>query len=389
VDLIVNVKKRRVAGAAAISVLITAVAVASGVAGGSPALAAGNCGTLEADHCYAIAEQGSGTNHTPIYLSAVGADLEVDCLAVGNDADEFANWEMWISTNDTDPNSTEDSGYGIEEGYTAGPVLDARGEYVGFQWFWADSRPSGGYNEHYIQWATAYQYQNVTFTWLGGSNWDVYLAGNLVGESVNNGASAGGTDIGAEMAVDGNGQTHGHAQNWQYTNGGSWYWVNPNWVGVENNAPGYAITWAYDPTAVTVHTPNQPCGTTPQVVKQATPAAGSALPVTSVRSIAASATTAYATTAAPTSTSTVQTTRGAANALYGSDVNDASATEPVYLVQELGSFSVHRHSPNGAEHVINGKAMHFVISATTGQVLDWGIQDPGNLQSLGPVTALS
>jgi hypothetical protein len=123
--------------------------------------------------------------------------------------------------------------------------------------------------------------------------------------------------------------------------------------------------------------------------QQASPAAGSAVPLTAVRNIAARATTAYATTAAPTSTATVQTTRGAANALYGSDVNDASAAEPVYLVQERGSFSVHRRSPKGAEHVISGNAMHLVISATTGQVLDWGIQGAANLASLGPVTASS
>jgi hypothetical protein len=85
----------------------------------------------------------------------------------------------------------------------------------------------------------------------------------------------------------------------------------------------------------------------------------------------------------------VRTTRGAANALYGSDADGASAADPVYLVQELGSFSTHRHSPNGADHVISGNAMHMVISATTGQVLDWGIQAPGDLQSLGPVTPLS
>jgi hypothetical protein len=338
-----------------------------------------------------VAAQGSGSgNHPPVYLSSVGADLEVDCLAVANDADEFANWEMWVDTNDTDPNSPNSSGYWIEEGYSAGTVYDSRGPYAGFQWFWADSRPGGGYNEHFIQWATAYQYKNVTITYEGGPNWGVYLGGTLIGQSINNGAYAGGTQVGAEMAVDGNGQTHAHAKNWQYTNGGSWSPVDPTFVGVDNNVPSFVITWAYNPTKVTVHTPYQLCGTTPQVVQQAPAATGSALSLATVRSIAASATTSYATAAAPTSTSTVQTTRGPANALYGSDVNDASAAEPVYLVQELGSFSTSRRPPNGgAAHLTNGNAMHFVISATTGQVLDWGITGAANLAPLGPVTGLS
>jgi hypothetical protein len=389
------VKKRRAAGAATVSVLIAAAVVASGVGSGNTAQAApgpGNCGTLSdfSTHCYAAAAQGTRASSLPVYMSGVGADLEVDCLAVANDADEFANWEMWISTNDTDPNSTADSGYWVEEGYTAGTVYDARGNYAGFQWFWADNRPGGGYNEHFIQWATAYQYKNVTFTYEGGPNWGVYLGGTLVGQSIDNGAYAGGTEIGAEMAVDGNGQTHAHAQNWQYTNGGAWSWVDPTFTGYYNNVPSFVLTWAYAPTGVTVHTPLQPCGTTPQVAQQAPAATGSALSLAAIRSITAGATTSYATTAAPTSTTTVQTTRGSANALYGSEVNGAAAAEPVYLVQELGSFSTSRVSPDGgAVHAINGNAMHFVISATTGQVLDWGITGAVNLAPLGSVTALS
>jgi hypothetical protein len=126
-----------------------------------------------------------------------------------------------------------------------------------------------------------------------------------------------------------------------------------------------------------------------QIVRRtADPATGSALAPAAVRGIAARATGSYA-TGTPTAMTTVRTTRGAATALYGSKVNGASADEPVYLVQELGSFSMQRRSPNGAQHVTSAPAMHFVISATTGQVLDWGIQAPANLQSLGPVTPLS
>jgi len=52
-----------------------------------------------------------------------------------------------------------------------------------------------------------------------------------------------------------------------------------------------------------------------------------------------------------------------ANAFYGSRVTGASAAEPVYLVQELGSFSTQRKSPDGTTHRISGSSMHYTISA--------------------------
>jgi hypothetical protein len=374
-----------VIGAVMASTVITAALV---VAGGGPVSAETACGTLQTDHCYALAQMGTYAGNLPRYISAVGADLEVDCLAVGDDNTEDANWEMWLSTNDTNPYSPYDSGYWLEEGYAAGPAAA-----TGFQWFWADNRPGGGFNAHFIEWANALQYQNVSFYWQGGSNWNVYLAGNLVGESVNNGAFAGGTQIGAEMMVDTNGQVHAHAHNWQYTDGGVWQWVDPTSVrpysaNANQNPPGFQISWAYGPTNVTVHTPSHLCGTVPQRVPSVRPATGSGLTLASVRSIAARAAGSYA-TATPTAMTAVQTTRGAATALYGSKVSGTAAAEPVYLVQELGSFSAQRRSTNGAQHIISARAMHVVISARTGQVLDWGIQAPGNLRSLGSVMSLS
>lgn len=377
--------KWRAATAAVASMIVTAASI---TAGGGTAYADTACGNPSYGHCYAVAWQGSAWGlGTPVYMSAVGADLEVDCLAVGNENTEFANFEMWMWTNDTDPNSTANSGYWVEEGYSAGITTP------GFQWFWADSRPGGGYNQHFIEWATALQYKNVTFTWLGGSNWNVYLSGSLVGTSINNAAWAGGVSIGAEMAVDTSGQVHAHARNWQYTNGGSWSPVNPgkeiftDGAGL-TNPPGYTVATAYNPTLVTVHTPSHLCGTVPLVAQHASPTVASAPTLSAVRSIAAQATGTYAGTK-PTAMSAVRTTRGAANALFGSKVGGASASDPVYLVQERGSFSTQRQAPGGAKRDISGSAMHFVISATTGQVLDWGIQAPGNLQSLGAVTALS
>ena len=165
-----RVRRQRVARAAVMSGIITAALVASGVAGGNPASASGTCGTPATGHCYAVAQLGVSAGHTPWYASAVGLDLEVDCLAVANDSTEGATWELWLSTNDTDPNSTTESPYWLEGGYLAG---SATGN-TGFQYFWADSRPGGGYNAHFAGWATAYQYENLTFTWQGGSNWNVY-----------------------------------------------------------------------------------------------------------------------------------------------------------------------------------------------------------------------
>jgi hypothetical protein len=242
------------------TMVITAALLTSSVASGAPALASGNCGNLQTGHCYAESAQGTTAGHTPIYLNNVGADLEVNCLAVRNDNTEFANWEMWVETDDTNPNSTTDSGYWVEEGYTAGTVLSGNTYYTGFQWYWADNRPGGGYNEHFIEWATANQYKNVTVTFAGGSNWDVYLGGSFVGESTNNAAYAGGVTLGAEMAVDNNGQVWANSKNWQYTNGGSWSPVDPTFTGYINDVPGYGISQSYNPTDVSVWTPSDQCG---------------------------------------------------------------------------------------------------------------------------------
>ena len=87
--------------------------------------------------------------------------------------------------------------------------------------------------------------------------------------------------------------------------------------------------------------------------------------------------------------SVVQSTRDAANRLSGSTVAGPAGTAPVYLVQELGSFTAHVSSPRNPSVTIKGGAVTFVIDAKTGMVLDWGIQShPEKLRSLGKVTDL-
>lgn len=329
------------------------------------------CGTLQSGHCYAVDEMGSLANATPIYMTSIGVDLEVDCLTVGNQNSQFADWEMWMATNVH--KAGDDSTY-LEAGYNAGTINDIGGtNYTGFQWFWADTRTGYGQDTHFISWATAGQYKNVTFASQGSGNWNVVLAGRVVGYSKGVGDYAGGANIGAEMAVDTRGQTWAHAQHWQYTNGGTWHPVNPG-VGITaGNPPGFSTGTAYNPTAFTVHTPAHPCGTTPlgvagNVRAQTLAAPQSMATVTkAAKSLAAASG-----DAAPTAVSTVKTTRGAANQLDGESVGSTELARTVYMVEEFGHFTATGSVPRGYKR-FTGNVLHFVIDAQTGQVLDEGV----------------
>jgi hypothetical protein len=335
---------------------------------------------------------GSEDNKAPIYMTELSVDIEADCLAVPNQNTEFADFEMWMETGDTSSNPSSNSGlYWIEEGLDDGTVNDnsANTNFTGFQWFWADFRPSGGYNEHHISWASEKQRQTMGFAYLGPETWEIEVNGSSVAREGGEADDAGGTALGAELAVDTEGQVAGHAWNWKYMNGGAWAPVSPALVIKRTTPPP---TWStglsVSPTDVTVKTPNDPCGMAPQSVPPTTLQSAGESPLTAVRRIAVTALASHATGHA-TSMTTVRSTREAANKLYGSTITGSAGHAPVYLVQALGSFTASASSPRGTREAIKGGAMTFVIDVKTGTLLDWGIQPHAvKLQSLGKTAVL-
>jgi hypothetical protein len=376
-------------------VIAATVAFAGAYAAGArPASAAPGCNP---NHCYSVVNGGANpwSNATsPVYLSQAGVDLEADCLAVLNPTSSGltrVSWETWVATNITGDVFPQIPSW-VEAGIADGSVA---GSAPGFGWFWAEQTPSGSYQEHWAGQAAEDQRKNITFRYLGGGSWDVFLAGAVVGNPTDNTGNAGGVQLGAEVAGDNQAQVNAHAWNWQYLNaaGTAWSTVTPSKTGYyPSNPVNFAMTWGADPTTrlldVTVHTTgnSQQCGD-PVLKAQASTHWHPSL--ASVRQVAAAALARKATGRA-TSAAVVHTTRHAATALTGSAVKGPGSTASVYLVQELGSFTERVATPSGKYIIDHGSAITVVIDAATGHVLDWGIEaHPHKLQSLGKVSALT
>jgi hypothetical protein len=359
------------------------VACASvGVMSGSASAITGCPGGESNGHCYAIGVMGDNNTGTPIWLNAIGTDLYVTCLSVADRNTDFANYEMWMSTNDND---SPYYAYWVEEGMKTG--IGVAGQNEGFTWFWADNRPNGGgYNEHYLSGASVNTWTNVSFYWLGGSNWDVEQAGHVVGESTNNGAFAGGGDTGAEVTTQ-DATVVGQSRNWQYADP-SWDWhpsptawltESNNWLNIsgENESPG-SFTYVWN---------NGSCGN----ARSSSARSFAASPLTPASAPAALR--AIALRAArvngddnPASIEYVATTRHRAQALLGQKMPENNAS---YFIQVRGNFTGHYASvPRGAK-LPTGNVMTLTVSAATGQVTDASLSNsPVNLASLGHTDVL-
>jgi hypothetical protein len=166
-------------------IAVASMAVAGLVVFPPPAGAITGCPSGTVSHCYAIGRMGENWTGQFAPINGISGDLVVNCLGVDQYTD-FVNYETWLDTNlNADPVGT----YWVEEGAKFG--IGVTGADEGFQWFWADNRPGGGYWEHYEGGAALNQFTNVSFDWVSGTGkWDVYLGGSYKGESVNNGAWA-------------------------------------------------------------------------------------------------------------------------------------------------------------------------------------------------------
>jgi hypothetical protein len=359
-----------------ISTLFLFTAVTSN---GNSASATDSCGDLSNNHCY------GQYYSSDLFITQISADIEADCLNVHDTTTQFDTFEMWMFDYPALGN------YWIEEGLMAGDFPDTSGIwYNGFQWFWADNRPNGGgFHFHHLYWASNYDRKTVGFVYQGGSTWKVEVNGSGVGTATGEDASGSSSTLGAETAVELKSQVYGHAWNWHYYDT-AWHPVHPSVdVFPTSNPPGYVPSASFNPTNVTVKTPNYPCGhLQPQIKPKSAVRPAGELSLRDVRRIAVTALGSQVTGRAA-SMSVVQSTRGAANDLSGSTVTGPARTTCVYLVQELGSFTAHVSSRANPDVAIKGGAVTVVIDAKTGVVLDWGIQShPERLRSLGKVTDL-
>jgi hypothetical protein len=89
------------------------------------------------------------------------------------------------------------------------------------------------------------------------------------------------------------------------------------------------------------------------------------------------------------SASAVLTTRQQANLVASGALVDSN--QPVYLVQLVGAFTApSARAPSSDSSVPSGKYLTFVVDASDGSVLDWGVSNQsGALSTLGPVSQLS
>ncbi len=164
---------KRLGPVLAAPLLLAATAVA--VTGtSSPALAA-TCNP----HCYGIATM-TRTTH------GATANLRVTCLSVSNWQTQFVDEEFWVLTS----GSTW-----VEEGMTVGTPRSAR------SWYWADSRPNGGYHEHYPSHSASLNTTYImTISYAGNNSWNVYEhGGSPLGVSTANNSSSPKTEAGEEI----------------------------------------------------------------------------------------------------------------------------------------------------------------------------------------------
>jgi hypothetical protein len=305
-------------------------------------------------------------------MDAIGTDLEVDCLSVQNRNTDFADYEMWMTTN----NNTDPYDYWVEEGMTAGTLYSAPGQPQGFVWYWADSRPNGGYAEHYIRDASTGTFTNASFYFVPGTgNWNVFLGGSQVGTSSGVGAYAGGAGNGIEVTTRDT-TIVGNSVNWQYRENNVWNTAPNTW---QNTSGNLLSGWA---SGGSVHAQTNSC-TSHNLVPQSSPAQ----PATP-QSLSQIADKFAAVAGDPNAVNRryVKTTRKAANAASGTTV---SADGQAYLIQLDGKFTVPSAKVAKGSVAPTGNSLSITVDASTGRVTDWAVgNSSANLRTLGAVAQL-
>lgn len=197
---------RRIALAAA---LVVAAAVAAGLA---PAAASASCGS----DCHGATRWDPATSN-----NGEIATIDTSSLSVSNACTQTAYSTSW--------EGTDSAGftYWIEEGIHVGVHYNGTCG-SGDQFYWADNRPSGGYNEHYpggsVGFNTDYAFKIL---YDGSSQWEIDRNGSNIGYSTSNPCCSTAMQAGAEShqdTVTESGEAHGLQK---YVSGSwSYNWTN-------------------------------------------------------------------------------------------------------------------------------------------------------------------
>jgi hypothetical protein len=377
-------RNKKLAGVIASASMVVAALVAFP----PPAGAITGCPSGTVNHCYAIGRMGENWTGKFVPINAISGDLLVLCLGV-NQYTDFVNYETWLDTN---LNAYPVGTYWVEEGAKDG--IGVTGADEGFRWFWADNRPGGGYFEHYEGAAALNQFTNVSFSWLSGTgNWNVYLGGDYEGESVNNGAWAGGSDTGIETTTA-SATFEGWTRWWQYADP-SWNWHNVSTAGDGEavygplNVNGYIYKASPGDDPVQIGQGSNACS--PGTLNGEVPfplarPSGHATSPASLRALALHASTVNG-DSAPQGVQYVQTMSSKIAAFTG---HRRGKDIPVYVIQMHGHFNGAYASVPPGHSRPSGTTMIIVLDARTGQVTDAGItHTAANLSALGRPVAIS
>ena len=367
---------RQALAIASVMTLVAAVLLA-------PTSASAALTSCNSPHCYAVYSNGAtiGGNYL---MKDMGGDLEIDCLAVHNIASQWANNELWFDT------SSNASTY-VEEGFKAGSAdLSGGVEHNGFQFWWDDNNGSREY-DHFIRWATSSDigvYRNVSFYWVSGHSYSVWLAGSKVGTStVGADSVAHGMSSGVEEAQTSTAQAWTHVENLQYYySGSSWHPLGglQDYRTAGSNLSLSSLQTSGGLPHFSVSTPNYRCGTPPTSLtvphgQPVTAAGAQQAALVAARPFGAGSTELV---------QEVQSTRSAAVHLNSNDeIATSDANDKVYVVQFNGNFTGQSSLPGKSP--LTGHVLQVSVDAATGQVVDTTLMKSTStsLATLGPVTA--
>jgi hypothetical protein len=357
-------------------------------------------------HCYATVRWIGAPQNEGSYL-----EIYSSCLNGPNNTTNFADEELWEGTD-----NSANLSYWVESGMSYGEINgQARG---GPFWFWADNRPGGGYNEHYVGAVALNTSYETEIGHAGSNNWWVWETSSHIGTSTSNPPYSKSMETGIETTSNSyniSGQsfslgwldtTLSAHNNWQYGSSHSSIY--------DPSFPPAAAGWISQYSSVSYYS-GAGCGAARQTgnvgvdtslapiapeKSRATPTAPLIKATTPVPASAISSLTALSLTAlsksmaAAANDSTVKvagvvlTTRQDANTVAsGAGVNSNQAA---YLVQIQGKFTALNARMPAGHSSPTGAVLTFVVDASTGLVLDSGVSDSSiDLSALGPVTPLS
>ena len=183
-----------------IAVVTLSVALHFTSSAGVPSALAYSCGNPSSGHCYGITDwnwTGTAANGSSTKISIVN----LNCADYCNDG--FIDDEMWLQQNGNGACPT--GACWVESGYYHGSGVAST------VYFWADSRPNGTFNLHFLSTVPTGDYSHTTtFTIVQTATWNQwevvisdYVGNQWINYSTNNGMTPDEIIIGMELAGPG------------------------------------------------------------------------------------------------------------------------------------------------------------------------------------------